>query len=139
MNCELVIVARTDALSARLIDNNSDIIDQPFILGVSKLTGKELVTYVEAGVHAIKKTFNIEVRDKVVFLIFPRQITQIIFNKIFRCSKNGIKRPPKWDSEPHRALLKDLALSLTLIGINAGPKKAITRSMDVSICVWQEH
>jgi isocitrate lyase len=33
MNCELVLVARTDALSAVFLDNNIDPIDHPFILG----------------------------------------------------------------------------------------------------------
>ena len=33
MNCDLVIVARTDALSAVFIDSNIDPIDHPFILG----------------------------------------------------------------------------------------------------------
>lgn len=65
MGCELVIVARTDALSAKLIDNNSDIIDQPFILGVSEYAGKELVTYVTAGIEAIKRHFDGPTRQKV--------------------------------------------------------------------------
>ena len=66
MNTELIIVARTDALSAKLIDNNSDIIDQPYILGVSEDAGKELVTYVEAGVRKIKKSFSGPTREKVI-------------------------------------------------------------------------
>lgn len=47
MNTPLVILARTDALSAKLIDNNADPIDHPFIVGVSD--GKEC-TFPEAGV-----------------------------------------------------------------------------------------
>jgi len=34
MGTELVIIARTDAYGAKLIDNNIDSIDQPYILGV---------------------------------------------------------------------------------------------------------
>jgi isocitrate lyase len=34
MNVELIILARTDALGAKLIDSNVDPIDQPYILGI---------------------------------------------------------------------------------------------------------
>ena len=52
MDSELMILARTDALSARLLDNNIDPVDQPHILGISK--GKEM-TFVEAGFNAISE------------------------------------------------------------------------------------
>jgi len=52
MGTELVVIARTDALSARLLDNNIDIVDQPHILG--HVEGFEkLMTYPEAGLVAI--------------------------------------------------------------------------------------
>lgn len=34
MGTDLVIIARTDALSAKMIDSNIDPIDHPYILGV---------------------------------------------------------------------------------------------------------
>lgn len=68
MNTELIIVARTDALSAKLIDNNMDIIDQPYILGVCEDAEKGLVTYVEAGALRIKKSFQSPARERVANL-----------------------------------------------------------------------
>jgi len=35
MGSELVIVARTDALGAKMLDTNIDPVDHPYILGVS--------------------------------------------------------------------------------------------------------
>ena len=35
MNCDLVLVARTDALSANLLDSNIDPVDHPFIVGIT--------------------------------------------------------------------------------------------------------
>jgi len=52
MGVELVILARTDAYSAKLVDSNYDVVDQPFILG--KCEDGKLRTYVEAGLIAIK-------------------------------------------------------------------------------------
>jgi isocitrate lyase len=49
-----VIVARTDALSATFIDTNNDPIDHPYILGVvDEMNPELLMTFPEAGVHAI--------------------------------------------------------------------------------------
>jgi isocitrate lyase len=56
MGTDLIILARTDALSAKLIDNNCDPVDHPFILGRTP-DGKE-ITFPNAGVEAIKKTFT---------------------------------------------------------------------------------
>jgi len=39
MGVPLVILARTDALSAKLIDSNCDKVDHPYILGLNN--GKE--------------------------------------------------------------------------------------------------
>lgn len=51
----LVIVGRTDSLSARLIDNNVDPVDQPFILGVWDTSNPaDLKTFPEAGVAIIR-------------------------------------------------------------------------------------
>lgn len=58
MGSDLIIVARTDALSAKLIDNNSDPLDQPFIEGVCADAGDKLVTFVQAGELVIQKIFS---------------------------------------------------------------------------------
>jgi len=58
MGVDLVIVARTDALDAKLLDNNIDPIDQPFILGCIDMNDpNKLDTFVSAGAEAIKRTF----------------------------------------------------------------------------------
>jgi isocitrate lyase len=67
----LVIVARTDSLSAKLIDNNVDPIDQPFILGVwDSSNPTDLKSYPEVGVaiihtkwHANKKEHDQKLQE----------------------------------------------------------------------------
>mgnify|MGYP002712203021 CR=1 FL=1 len=50
MGSELVIVARTDALSAKIIDSNIDPIDHPYILGAFDLRNPDkLLTFPEVG------------------------------------------------------------------------------------------
>ena len=69
MNCELVLVARTDALSATFLDNNIDPIDHPFILGaVDPHNNQKLLTFPQAGKIAIYQTFKGEQRDKMLKL-----------------------------------------------------------------------
>jgi isocitrate lyase len=59
MGCELNIVARTDALSAKLIDNNVDPVDHPFIIGaIDANDSKKEGTFVESGIEAIKRKFS---------------------------------------------------------------------------------
>lgn len=54
LGVELVICARTDALSATFIDSNIDPLDHPYILGVTdQQRPEELSTFPEAGVKAI--------------------------------------------------------------------------------------
>jgi isocitrate lyase len=54
MGCELVIVARTDALSSVYLDNNIDSLDHPFILGcVDPKDTNKLLTFPQAGRVAI--------------------------------------------------------------------------------------
>lgn len=61
MGNELVIIARTDALGARFIETNVDIIDQPYILGITKFHDKPC-TYPEAGVFIIENLIDKEKR-----------------------------------------------------------------------------
>jgi len=56
MKCGLVVIARTDALSAKLIDSNIDPIDQPYILGLC--IDNEIRTFPEAGLKQIQKIFT---------------------------------------------------------------------------------
>jgi isocitrate lyase len=59
MGSDLVLVARTDALGAKLLDNNSDPIDHPFIMGVvDPAQPTKYMTFPEAGEDAIKKRFS---------------------------------------------------------------------------------
>jgi len=59
MGSDLVIVARTDALSALFLDSNGDPIDHPHILGITNPKNpSKLQTYVEAGIDAINETFK---------------------------------------------------------------------------------
>jgi len=59
MGVPLVIVARTDALDAKLIDNNVDPVDHPYILGcIDEEDATKLGTFVEAGAAAIKRSFD---------------------------------------------------------------------------------
>ena len=66
MGVDLVIVARTDALDAKLLDNNVDPTDQPFILGcVDPTDPQKQANFVDAGSEAIKKKFNGAEREAV--------------------------------------------------------------------------
>ncbi len=59
MGVELMVVARTDALSASFIDTNIDPLDHPYILGeVDSQKPEDLMTFPEAGVKAICSTFK---------------------------------------------------------------------------------
>jgi len=58
LGVELVICARTDALSASFIDTNIDPLDHPYILGqVDPQRPEELCCFPEAGVKAIMQAF----------------------------------------------------------------------------------
>jgi isocitrate lyase len=64
MGTDLVILARTDALSARMIDSNADPVDQPWILGITDPKKPEnLQTFTVAGAEAIKKQFSSPERE----------------------------------------------------------------------------
>jgi isocitrate lyase len=59
MGVDLITVARTDALDAKLLDNNADPIDHPFILGCTDENDpSKTATFVEAGAAAIEKKFT---------------------------------------------------------------------------------
>ena len=55
MGCDLVIVSRTDAMSATFLDGNIDPLDHPFILGSYDPSNKaKLMTFPQAGKLAIE-------------------------------------------------------------------------------------
>lgn len=59
MGSELVVVARTDALGAKMLDSNIDPVDHPHILGVADPKHPEkIMTFVDAGAAEIKKKFT---------------------------------------------------------------------------------
>jgi len=69
MNCDLVICARTDAMSATFLDSNIDPIDHPFILGsVDPKDPSKLLTFPQAGRIAIIQNFKGEEREKIIKL-----------------------------------------------------------------------
>lgn len=60
----LVIIGRTDSLSARLIENNIDPVDQPFILGIWDITNPlSLKTYPEVGASIINTKWHDSPQD----------------------------------------------------------------------------
>lgn len=68
MGCDLVICARTDAMSATFLDSNIDPVDHPFILGVVDPNGKKLQTFPEAGRAAIQKNFTGDNKERLLKL-----------------------------------------------------------------------
>lgn len=69
MGCDLVLLARTDALSAVFLDNNIDPIDQPFILGsVDPKNTNKLLTFPQAGKIAICQMYKGEERERLMKL-----------------------------------------------------------------------
>lgn len=68
LGCDLVIVARTDALSASFLDTNIDPLDHPYILGVvDENNPEELMTFPVAGQKAIMESFVNQSRiDKIL-------------------------------------------------------------------------
>ena len=67
MGCDLVICARTDALSATLLESNIDPVDQPFILGsVDPKNLDKLLTFPEAGRIAIVQNYKGEERERIL-------------------------------------------------------------------------
>lgn len=64
MGCDLVIVARTDALSATFLDTNIDPVDHPFILGVVDPNKPNLLmTFPAIGIAIIEQNFTGEKKE----------------------------------------------------------------------------
>jgi isocitrate lyase len=69
MGCDLVICARTDAMSATFLDNNVDPVDHPFILGYVNPKSDLLQTFPKAGSEQIIRNYKAgEQRDKLLSL-----------------------------------------------------------------------
>jgi len=67
MGSDLFIVARTDALSAKMIDSNIDPVDHPFILGVVDPANVEkTLTFPDAGIEAINRKFTGAEKERVL-------------------------------------------------------------------------
>lgn len=73
-----MIVARTDALSATFIDTNNDPIDHPYIQGVvDEMNPELLMTFPEAGVHAIMKTFKDDSKQNACINAWSKNCTSL--------------------------------------------------------------
>jgi isocitrate lyase len=69
MGCDLVICARTDAMSATFLDSNIDPVDHPFILGVVDPNNRsKLFTFPEAGRLSILANFEGDQKLKMLKL-----------------------------------------------------------------------
>ena len=67
--CDLLICARTDAMSATFLDSNIDPIDHPFILGcVDPANKSKLLTFPSAGRASIMQHFKGEQKEKLLKL-----------------------------------------------------------------------
>ena len=67
MGVDLVLVSRTDALSAVFLDSNIDPVDQPFILGcIDPKNLTELHTFPEAGRISIMQHYRGEDQDRIL-------------------------------------------------------------------------
>jgi len=76
MGVETVLIGRCDGFSAKLLDTNADPWDQPFILGeVDPKNKQKLLTYPDAGVEAINRTFSGEKRDQILKLWLAKVYT----------------------------------------------------------------
>lgn len=82
MGVELVIVARTDALSATFIDTNIDPLDHPYILGQVDMQNPELLlTFPEAGVREIINTFPEIEKQKKCIDAWSKNCTNLSLNE----------------------------------------------------------
>lgn len=78
MGADLVIVARTDALSASFIDTNIDPLDHPYILGVADENNPDmLLTFPMAGQKAILETFKNQSRQTKISNLWNENCTNM--------------------------------------------------------------
>ena len=97
MGVELVIVARTDALSAAFIDSDIDPTDHPYIVGM--VEGGEEMTFPEAGVYYITRQFpEGEMRDKRL-QHWDERCTNLSLNQAKQFAESlGFKLEFDWDA-----------------------------------------
>jgi isocitrate lyase len=98
MGHDLVIVARTDALGAKLIDNNSDVVDHPYILGVYDVKHPEkLLTFPEAGDLALKARFSGPELEKKQAQWNTVKYTQSLWDALAFARNNGFEFHFDWE------------------------------------------
>jgi isocitrate lyase len=114
MNSPLVIVARTDAEAATLLDNNVDGRDHPFILGATDLS---VETFTEASKKGTDSTWD----KRAKAMTYPEAVRTAIQNS---------NRP---DKERALATWNAQALSLSLTDLKALAKKL---GVEVTFC-WE--
>ncbi|GAB9463898.1 Isocitrate lyase [Globisporangium polare] len=114
MNSPLVIVARTDAEAATLLDNNVDGRDHPFILGATDLS---VETFTEASKNGTDSTWD----KRAKAMTYPEAVRAAIQNS---------SRP---DKQRALATWNAQALSLSLTDMKALAKKL---GVEVTFC-WE--
>jgi isocitrate lyase len=99
MGCDLVLCARTDAMSATFLDSNIDPIDHPFILGcVDPKDSGKLLTFPQAGRIAIVQNFRGEQRDKMIKLWDNHCLHMSLSEAQDMARKNGFEFYFDWES-----------------------------------------
>jgi len=78
MGCDLVLCARTDAMSATFLDSNIDPADHPFILGcVEKGVNSKLMTFPQAGRESIFKNHVAGAQRDTILKLWDEQSLNI--------------------------------------------------------------
>lgn len=99
MNSELVLVARTDALGAKMIDNNSDPVDHPFILGIyDPKTPSKYLTFPEAGELAIKNRYSGPEAERKLALWNSVKMTLSMHKALEFAKNNGFEFYFDWET-----------------------------------------
>lgn len=97
--CDLVIVARTDALSATLLDTNIDPIDHPFILGVvDSNKPKNLMTFPYLGMSIIEQSFTGEKKETTMAQWKSKCFTLSLNEALVFANKLGFSFSLDWEA-----------------------------------------
>eukprot|EP01013_Petalomonas_cantuscygni_P030335 TRINITY_DN56300_c0_g1_i1.p1 TRINITY_DN56300_c0_g1~~TRINITY_DN56300_c0_g1_i1.p1 ORF type:complete len:1398 (-),score=445.34 TRINITY_DN56300_c0_g1_i1:415-4608(-) len=116
-----IIVARTDAEAASLLDGRGDERDQPFILGA---TNTQCPTF-RVATLALIKTF------------FDSGVTSLAGHQLFAVCDDEMVRAEKWmDSHGIRQNARDLARKVVKGQMH--PEGAMERGIDHLVRVWQD-
>lgn len=88
MGVDLVLVARTDALSATFIDSNIDSLDHPYILGqVDSSQPEVLMTFPDAGVKAIMNAYQDGAQREKCLQVWKDNCTNLSLTEALQLAK----------------------------------------------------